>query len=519
MATRKLLQSTAITGGMTLVSRVTGLIRDLVFAGLIGAGASPAADAFYVAFRIPNFLRRIFGEGALSQAFVPVYSEYRTKAPERSKEFVDHVAGTLAVVLFVITLIGVVAAPLLILALAPGYYSDPAKYDLTVTMLRIMFPYLFFISLVALAAGILNTLGRFGAAAFTPVLLNACLIGAAIWLAPRFDDPVVGLAWGVFIAGIAQLLFQIPFLKRAGVLPRPRFRRGHEGVGRVVRLMLPAIFGVSVAQINLMVNTVLASFLVTGSVSWLYYADRLMEFPLGVFGIALATVILPQLSQKHVSASRTEFSHLLDWGMRWVFIIGIPASVALIVLSGPLLSLFRFGAFQASDVIMSAQALTAFSVGLVPLILVKVLAPGFYARQDTKTPVRIGMMSLYANIVFSAMLVFPLKHTGLALATTLAAVINAGMLYRQLRSDGIYQALPGWRSFLLRVTLSTLAMAVVLYVGTGDLDGWLMASSAERIARLALWIPVGLLVYGALLWLAGMRPHHLKLDRVVTEHG
>lgn len=515
LTTRRLLESTAVTGGMTLVSRISGLIRDMLFASLIGAGATAAADAFYVAFRIPNFLRRIFGEGALSQAFVPVFAEYRTRAePAETRLFVDHMMGVLAVTLFLVTLVGVVAAPVLVALLAPGFLDDPNKYHLTVTMLRIVFPYLFFISLVALAAGILNTHGRFGVAAFTPVLLNLSLIGAALWLAPRLDRPVIGLAWGVFVAGVVQLLFQLPFLQRIGMLPRPRIRGLHTGVRRVVRLMLPAIFGVSVAQVNLLVNTLLASFLVTGSVSWLYYADRLMEFPLGVFGIALATVILPSLSEKHAGASPEEFSHLLDWGLRWVFIIGIPASAALAVLAGPMLAtLFNFGAFGPHDVEMSARALIAFAAGLLGFTLVKVLAPGFYARQDTKTPMRIGVISLCANIALSLLLVYPLAHAGLALAISIAAAVNAGLLFRGLRRHRVYRALPGWPVYLLRVAFATVVMSLVIFLGAGGLDTWLTAAPLARAARLAFWILAGTIVYGATLLLLGMRPRHLKLSR------
>lgn len=545
--TRKLIQSTAVTGGMTLVSRITGLARDVVFAGLIGAGAGVAADAFYVAFRIPNFLRRIFGEGAFSQAFVPVFTEHKTRAaPAETRAFVDHLAGVFGVILFLVTLAGVLAAPLLVMVLAPGFLEQPHKYDLTVQMLRIMFPYLLFISLVAMAAGILNSYGRFGAAAFTPVLLNLCLIGAALWLAPRLDEPVLALAWGVFLAGVVQLLFQIPFLRAVRMLPRPRLRAGHDarggggttprmaeggqrreqlpraasgtaagdGVGRVFRLMLPAIFGVSVSQLNLLVNTLLASFLVTGSVSWLYYSDRLMEFPLGVFGIALATVILPNLSRQHATRSHAEFSHLLDWGLRWVALIGIPASAALIVLSGPLLAtFFHYGAFNAHDVRMSASALTAFSAGLVAFILVKVLAPGFYARQDTKTPVRIGVISMLINIALSLALVFPLKHTGLALAITLAAFVNAALLYRRLRALGIYRPGPGWGSFLLRVLLATAGMTALLAWGAGDLESWLAASARERVIQLAWWVAAGLTAYGGLAVAFGVRPAQLLLHK------
>jgi putative peptidoglycan lipid II flippase len=496
---------------MTLVSRITGLVRDMVFTALIGAGFS--ADAFYVAFRIPNFFRRIFGEGGLSQAFVPVFAEYHARAkPEEARRFVEDLTGTLALVLFVVTLIGVVAAPLLVLVLATGFYADPAKLDLTVTMLRIMFPYLFFVSLVALAAGVLNTYGRFGAAAFTPVLLNLSLIGAAVFLAPRFEQPVVALAWGVFIAGFVQLLFQIPFLKRVGMLPRLRFEM-HEGVRRVALLMVPGVFGTSVAQINLLVNTFLASFLATGSIAWLYLGDRMMEFALGTFGIALATVILPSLSQKHAADSPEEFSHLLDWALRWALIISMPATAALIVLSGPMYAtFFYFGKFTPHDVEMSAQALDAFAFGLLGFTLIRVLASGFYARQDTKTPMRKGVYSVIANVVLSLALVYPLRHVGLALAISLAACMNAVLLYARLRRLGIYRARPGWKGFFARVILATSVMTGLVAWGNDELRVWLASPPLVRAGRLAFWIAAGIMVYGAVLLLAGMRLRHLKVQ-------
>lgn len=513
--TRKLIQSTAVTGGMTLVSRITGLVRDMVFAHLIGAGAGVAADAFYVAFRIPNFFRRIFGEGAFSQAFVPVFTEYRARAPEaETRAFLDHMTGVLAAILLVVTLAGVIAAPILVMVLAPGFLDESHKYDLTVQMLRITFPYLLFVSLVAMAAGILNTYGRFGAAAFTPVLLNLCLIAAAAWLAPHMDEPVTALAWGVFFAGVVQLLFQIPFLRALRLLPRPRLGPRHDGVGRVFRLMLPAIFGVSVSQLNLLVNTLLASFLVTGSVSWLYYSDRIMEFPLGVFGIALATVILPALSRRHANNSHEEFSHLLDWSLRWVVLIGLPASIGLVILSGPILAtLFRYGAFNADDVRMSSQALMAFSLGLLGFILVKVLAPGFYARQDTKTPVRMGVIAMLANVALSFALIFPLKHVGLALAISVAAFVNAWLLYRRLRQQNVYRPLPGWGVFLARVAAAGAAMAAVLLWGAGDLDAWLAARASERVIQLVVWVGAGIATYGILILLLGIRPAQLLLRK------
>lgn len=508
-----LVKSTLVTGGMTLLSRISGLVRDILFARLIGAGSGIAADAFYVAFRIPNTLRRLSGEGAFSQAFVPVFTEYKAHSShEQLRAFVDRMTGVFGLILFVVTLIGMIAAPLLILLLAPGFSGE--KYDLTVEMLRITFPYLLFISLVALAAGILNSYGRFGAAAFTPVLLNVCLIAAALWLAPRMERPVVALAWGVFLAGAVQLLFQLPFLARLRMLPRPRLARGHAGVGRVFRLMLPAIFGVSVAQINTLVNTVLASFLVTGSVSWLYYSDRLMEFPLGVFGIALATVILPSLAQRHASASREEFSHLLDWALRWAWAIGLPATVALMVLAGPLLAtLFHYGAFGAEDVVMTAQALIAFAAGLLGFMLVKVLAPGFYARQDTRTPVRIGVVAILANIVLSLALVYPLRHTGLALAISLAAFLNAALLLRALRRERVYVPEPGWAGFLARLALASAVMGAVLWWGAGGIEAWLAAGLGTRVWRLGFWVIIGLVLYVAMLLLLGIRPQTLLLKK------
>lgn len=515
---QKLLKSTAVTGGMTLLSRIAGLVRDILFARLIGAGVDVSADAFYVAFRIPNFFRRIFGEGAFSQAFVPVFTEYRTRRGEDEvRAFAGNMAGAFAAILFVVTLIGVIAAPLLIMALAPGFIDEPEKFDLTVAMLRITFPYLLFISLVAMAAGMLNSYGRFGAAAFTPVLLNVSLIACAVWLAPRMAQPVMALAWGVFIAGMVQLLFQLPFLLRIRMLPRLRLKKD-QGVSRVFKLMVPAIFGSSVSQINMLVNTVLASFLITGSVSWLYYSDRLMEFPLGVFGIALATVILPSLSREHAADSKETFSRMLDWALRWVFVIGVPAAVGLMVMAEPIIAtLFRYGAFLEHDVIKTAQALVVFAAGLVGFILVKVLAPGFYARHDTATPARIAAIAFGANILLSLALVWPLKHVGLALAISLAAYLNAAMLYFRLRRLDAYQPGKGWWWLYLRVGIASSAMAVVLWNNKGDVSLWMAADLFERIILLVFWIIAGLLVYVLIMVVLGTRPAELKLEYDIAE--
>jgi len=502
----RILLSTAVTGGMTLISRVTGLVRDVVFAGLIGAGGGIMADAFYVAFRIPNMLRRLSGEGAFSQAFVPVFTEHKLRDSTADlQDFVNRMAGWFGLVLFVITLVGVIAAPIIIHLMAPGFSG--AKYDLTVSMLRITFPYILFISLVAMAAGILNSSGKFAAAAFTPVLLNVCLIAAALLLAPRMHEPAKALAWGVFIAGVVQLLFQFPFLSRIGLLPRPSLARGHDGVSKVFRLMVPAIVGVSVHQINTVVNTILASFLVTGSVSWLYYSDRLMEFPLAVFGLALATVILPSLSRQHSSGDHQGFSRLLDWSLRWVCLIAVPATAALVVLSGPLLAtFFHYGAFTERDVRMSTYALMAFSIGLPGFILIKVLAPGFYARQNTSTPMRIAVASIVINIVLSLALVGFLKHTGLALAISISALCNAAMLYHVLRREGVFSPTSGWARFLAQVTISTIAMSLFLVWGAGDLAAWLQDSIWSRIVHVTWLVAGGLVVYATVLLATGVRP-------------
>lgn len=517
LVSKKLLQSTATVGGMTLISRLLGLARDIVFARLFGA--SMGADAFFVAFKIPNFFRRLFAEGAFSQAFVPVLSEYKTQHEhEEVRRLIDSTAVWLAGVLFIVTLISVIAAPFLVMIFAPGFLDDQPKYELTTNLLRITFPYLLFISLTALAGGILNTYGKFAVPAFTPVLLNVCLIGAAIFFAPLFAQPVTALAWGVFAAGVVQLGFQVPFLWRMKLLPRPRLDRAHQGVKQVFRLILPAVFGSSVVQINLLFDTLIASFLVTGSVSWLYYSDRLVEFPLGVFGIAVATVILPTLSKRYAEASKEEFCQTLDWALRLVVVIGVPATAGLLLLAGPMLStLFQYGEFGHDDVSMATMSLMAYAVGLLGFIFVKVLAPGYYARQDTRTPVKIGVIAMISNMGMNLLFVVPMvllgingPHTGLALATSLAAFLNAGLLYRGLRRDGVYAPLSGWGWVVLRVGFGTAVMAVVLMLGVAEIDAWHAWAWWERMWRLLLWVGLGGLAYFAVLWLMGVRPHHLR---------
>ena len=505
---RSLLRSTAVVSSMTFISRVLGFLRDMIIARSFGAGM--ATDAFFVAFRIPNFLRRLFAEGAFSLAFVPVFSEYKQRHPDELRELVTQVTGTLMVILFVVTAIGVLAAPLLVWVFAPGFAQNAEQLELTAQLLRLTFPYLLFISLTACAGGMLNSFGQFAVPALTPTLLNLCLIGAALWLAPYCAQPVTALAWGVLVAGIAQLALQLPFLYRLGLLCRPRWGWRYPGVQRILKLMIPTLFGSSVAQINLLFDTLLASLLISGSVSWLYYSDRLLEFPLGVFGVALATVILPKLSREHAATSPQAFSRTLDWALRWAVLIGLPAAVALAVLAGPMLTtLFQYGAFTAYDVRMAQQSLIAFAFGLQAFILIKVLAPGFYARQDTRTPVKIGIIALVANMVLNVLLIWPLAHAGLALATTLSAMLNAGLLYQHLLRAEIYRPEPGWGRFLLLIIAASLFMGGLLWLLAGPLDWWLASGAWARVRWLMVLIASGLVSYALILLACGLRPRQL----------
>lgn len=505
-----LLRSGALVSVMTLLSRVLGLMRDIVIAGLFGAGAG--ADAFFVAFKIPNFLRRLFAEGAFNQAFVPVLSEYRSQRDRAAvRGLIDSVAGTLGLTLMGITLLAIVAAPLLVWVFAPGFTQLPEKQALTAEMLRITFPYLLLISLTAFAGSILNSYDRFAVPAFTPVLLNLSLIGAALWLTPYMSEPVMALAWGVLIAGCAQLFFQLPFLARIGLMPRPKVRWKDEGVRRIMKLMAPALFGVSVSQINLLLDTVLASFLISGSVSWLYYSDRLVELPLGVFGIAVATVILPSLSIKHAEKSGDAFAKTLDWAVRMILLIAVPAALALTVLAEPLLfTLFQYGAMTVHDVDMAAMSLRAYAVGLLAFMLIKVLAPGFYARQDTKTPVKIGIIAMVANMVFNLLLVFWLDHAGLALATSLSAFLNAGLLWYTLRRDGVFVWQAGWGRYLMQLIPAAAVMVVLLIWLMPGGGQWAGFGWQERVLWLGGLVVAGGGSYLVMLVLAGLRLRHIR---------
>jgi putative peptidoglycan lipid II flippase len=512
-----LLKTLATVSSMTFISRILGFIRDVLIARLFGAGL--ATDAFFVAFRIPNLLRRLFAEGAFSQAFVPVLSEYRTRRGDsETKLLVDRTATLLTLALLAATALGVAAAPLIIYVSAPGFAATPAKFDLTVAMLRITFPYILFISLVSLAGGILNTWSRFAIPALTPALLNLAFIFGALFFAPYFEPPVMVLAWAVFAGGALQLALQVPALAKIGMLPRPRLSFADPGVRRILGLMGPAAIGVSVAQISLLINTIIASWLGDGPISWLSYADRLMEFPNGLFGVALGTVLLPSLSKYHAESSYDEYSKLLDWGLRLIFLLVTPAAVALALLSVPLVTtLFHYGQFGEHDVWMTRQALVAYSIGLLGLILVKVLAPGFYARQNIATPVRIAVLTLIATQVMNAVFILSLKqgglelatgigpHAGLALAIGLAACLNAGLLYHKLRQHGIYHPQPGWRVFVLKIAAALAIMVLALWLAMGSAAWWLAASGAARAAALSGLVVLGGAAYFASLWLLGFR--------------
>jgi putative peptidoglycan lipid II flippase len=513
----KLLKSTAQVGAATITSRILGFIRDVVFARYFGASAE--TDAFFLAFKIPNFMRRLFAEGSFSLAFVPVLSEVRASGDRRAlKDLVDHVAGTLAGILLALTAVGVLAAPGVLAIFAPGWLIEGRpEFGLAADMLRITFPYILLISLTALAGGILNTFDRFLVPALTPVLLNVSLILAAVVFSERMDVPVKALAWGVLAAGIAQLAIQVPALMRLGLMPRPRWGWRHSGVRKILKLMIPTLIGSSVAQVNLMLDLVIATFLVGGSVSWLYYSDRLMEFPLGVFGVALSTVILPNLSRKFASRNPQAFSATLDWALRLALVITLPAALGLAVLATPILvTLFQYRAFGMDDVAMSALSLSAYAAGLPAFIAVKVLAPGFFARQDTKTPVKIAITAMVANMLLNLVFVGSLlaidfrgPHTGLALASSAAAYLNAGLLYRMLRKQEAYRPEPGWAVVIFSVVLACLAMVAALVWQHGDVGGWATADALDRALRLCGLIGLGVVVYAVFLVTGGLRPRHL----------
>ncbi len=513
----QLLKSTTITSGMTLISRVLGFIRDMVAAHFFGASAG--YDAFIVASKIPNFMRRLFAEGAFAQAFVPMISEYKTtRSHEEVQVFVNRVAGCLGSVLLLVTALGMVLAPFVVFIFAPGFMSgDEGRLIIASDMLRITFPYLLFISLTAFAGGILNSYGRFAAPAFTPVFLNIAMILTTVFLSSYMAQPVNALAWGMCLGGVVQLLFQWPFLKQIRLVPIPKMNWQDPGVRRILLLMVPALFGVSINQLNLMLGSVFASFLPTSSISWLYYAERLMEFPLGGFGVALATVVLPKLAQQHTKSEHTGFSETLDWGVRWVLLIGMPAALGLALLAGPLLTTLFFsetGRFTEFDVWMSRQALIAYSVGILGFMLVKILASAYYARQDIKTPVRFAVVTVIANAVFSLLLIMPLAHAGLALATSLAALLNASLLAFGLYKRKLYQIQKGWKIFISRLLLASLMMSLVLWFFSPPIEYWVAQEAIKRVGMLAALVTGAGGVYILTLWIFGLRLKHVLTANV-----
>lgn len=513
---RSLLRSTTLFSSNTCLSRVLGFVRDMIFAHYFGATAG--FDAFLVAFKIPNFMRRLFAEGAFSQAFVPVLSEYRQKrSHDEIYLFINHMAGTLGSVLLLVVTIAIVASPLIISIFAAGFLRDenPMRFVLAVNMLRITIPYLLLISLTALCGAILNTYDSFGIPAFTPVLLNVVLITMAIFVSPYFTTPVYALAWGVFIAGVVQLLFQLPFLKHKHLLPRPQIDFKDPGVRRVLKLMVPAIFGVSIAQISLLLDTIFASFLRTGSISWLYYSDRLMNFPLGVFGVAIATVILPKLSRHHAGNRHHDYAITLDWALRLLLLIGLPASVGILILAGPLIStLFQSGTFNQFSVFMTRKSLIAFAIGIQAFMLVKVFASGFYARQNIKTPVKIAAISMIVNMGLNFILIFPLAHAGLALATSLTAFLNSGLLFIILLRRKIYRPQPGWLLYFVRLLSANIVMAIFLIFATDSIVVWVQQHLWWRITHLLFLVSGSVIIYFVVLFATGLRMHHLREQKI-----
>lgn len=514
---KKPLKSTFIVGGSTFVSRIFGYIRDAVI--FITFGASASTDAFFVAFRIPNFLRRLFAEGAFSQAFIPVMSAQLHEGENQFKRLIDHVTGVLSVILLIMTIIGIFTAPLLIRIFAPGF-DDPAQQVLASDMLKITFPYLFFISLTALAGSILNIRQKFAVPAFTPVFLNLSLIGAAIWLAPYMENPVTALAWGVLIAGVSQLLFQLPFLLQARGLPVPKLKGAKQGVNKITRLMLPAIFGSSIVQINLIINTMIASHLQEGSISWLYISDRFVELPLALFGIAMGTVTLPMLSKQFIANKMDDFNQTLQWGMRLAIFIAIPAMIGLVVLAGPVIvSLVQYREFTPFDTQMATMSLIAYAFGLPAFILIKILAPGFFARQDTKTPVKIGVIAMLVGITLNLFFIWLWRkldwsgaHAGLALATSISAYLNAALLLILLCRQQIIKNMQNWLKLLTAILFGSITMALCVWFVLPSMETWNQWEILMRLTSLLGFIFLGGLIYLLCLFAFGIRPNQFRLQ-------
>ncbi len=515
---KRLLKSGLIVSAMTFLSRILGLVRDVVVANLMGAGAS--ADVFFFANKIPNFLRRLFAEGAFSQAFVPVLTEYHAQGDDnKTRQLIAKASGTLGVLVTIVTLFGVLGSFVVSAIFGFGWFLDwmhggPAaeKFELASFLLKITFPYLWFITFVALSGAILNTLGKFAVSSFTPVFLNVMIISCALWLSPNLAQPEIGLAIGVFLGGLVQFVFQLPFLWKEGMLVRPQWGWNDPGVTKIRTLMIPALFGVSVSQINLLFDTFIASFLATGSISWLYYSDRLLEFPLGLFGIAIATVILPALSRKHVDAQSEGFASTMDWGVRMVILLGLPAMLGLMVLAKPMLMvLFMRGEFSPSDVHQASLSLFAYASGLLNFMLIKVLAPGYYSRQDTKTPVRYGIIAMFTNMVFNAIFAYFYGYIGLAMATALSALVNMLLLYRGLHVANVYRLTGETLLFIVKIAISGGVMAAVINWQMAEFEVWLSWSIHLRVIWLAGLIALGAVSYLVCAGLLGIRVKHLRV--------
>lgn len=518
---KSLLKSGVLVSAMTLISRVLGLVRDIIIAKVMGA--SDGADAFFLANKIPNFLRRLFAEGAFAQAFVPVLADVKEKQGlSEVRLLVAQAAGTLGTILLVVTLLGVIGSPLIIALFGAGWFvdwlqggADAQKYEAASLMLKITFPYLWFVSLTALAGAALNTYGKFGTSSFSPVLLNVCIIGMAWLCGDSFSHPGYALAWGVFIGGVAQLLIQLPALAKAGLLVMPKWGWKSEGVSKIRTLMIPALFGVSVSQINLLLDTVIASFLSDNAVSYLYYADRLLEFPLGLIGIGIATVILPALSKQKANESLKDFGATLEWSFRLVLILGVPAMVALILLAQPIISLlFLRGEFVEADVHKVTYALWAYLSGLVAFMTIKILAPGYYSRQDTKTPVRIGIIAMVSNMGFNLALAPWMGYAGLALATALSGVLNAVLLYRGLARDGVYKVDKDTLLVLMRVVLATGVMAFAILWCSPEIQIWWSWDLWTQMGVMLALILGGIACYFVVLVITGLRLRHVHAGRI-----
>ena len=505
---KNLMRSTGVFASMTMVSRLLGFARDMLLANIFGASA--AFEAFLIALRIPSLFRSMFAEGAFAQAFVPILSEYQTQQPERVNDFLSKIIGLLSVVLSGVVLLGVLCSPVIVAVVAPGFVDEPLRFGLAALLLKITFPYLLLVSLVALASSVLNTHGVFGPPAFAPVFFNLSLIAMAL-LAHHFAEPVMALAFGVLLSGLLQLSFLLPSLNKRLLLIRPTLDVKDVGVQRVLKKMVPAMLGASVTQISTLLDTLFATLLSVGSVSWLYYSERLINLPLGVFGVAIATVIMPTLSRQFSNSSESQFSATLDWAMRTILLVAIPASIGLFLLAEPVVAaLFEHGRFGSSDVAMTARSLRAFAIGLPAFMLIKVFASGFYGRQNIRTPVRVAGIALLINTVLNLILIWPLAHAGLALATSIAAYCNCSILYYLLRRRAGVTITAGWGRYLVQISIANSCMVALIAAWYWHWLTWFEFDSLPRIVGLLSIIAACIVFYSSALWLQGLRLHHFR---------